>query len=50
MDSYSESDKDLSRLRLKIKHLENDWRKILENWDDRGNINSIEDDLIALMG
>ena len=49
MDNYSESPRDLSRLRLKIKQLGEEWQEIYEEWDDLGNIQSVEDDLIPLI-
>ncbi|MFC6904015.1 hypothetical protein [Halalkalicoccus tibetensis] len=49
MDHYFESEDDLSRLRLKIGHLEKEWSEMCDSWDDRGNIRSIEDDLIPLI-
>lgn len=49
MDVYSESVEDLSRLRLKVSQLEDEWREMQDEWDDRGNIQSVEDDLIPLI-
>lgn len=49
MDAYSESAEDLSRLRLKIGLLEEEWREIDENYDHRKNIQAVEDDLIPLI-
>lgn len=49
MDDYSESAEDLGRLRLKVSHLKEDWEEICDEWDDWGNIQSVEDDLIPLI-
>jgi len=49
VDHYFESAEDLSRLRMKIGQLEEEWEKIYENWDHRENIQSVEDELIPLI-
>ncbi|AAV45600.1 unknown [Haloarcula marismortui ATCC 43049] len=49
MDPYCESAENLDRLRLKIGHLEEEWQEIYENWDDRENIRSVEEDIIPLI-
>lgn len=49
MDPLSESEKDLTRLRLKIGQLEEEWEEIYESWDDWGNIQAVEEDLIPLI-
>lgn len=49
MDHYFESEDDLSRLRLKIGYLEKEWSEICGSWDNRGNVRSLEDDLIPLI-
>ncbi|NEU56279.1 hypothetical protein [Halorussus sp. MSC15.2] len=49
MDHYSESPRKLSRLRLKIGDLEEKWQEMNEEWDDWGNIQSVEDDLFPLI-
>lgn len=49
MDHSNEDEYDSSRLRLKVSNLQEEWEELLEEWDDCGNIRSIEDDLLRLI-
>ena len=44
-----EDPEDSTRLRMRVSHLEEEWEAILDEWDDLGNIQSVEDELFQLI-
>ncbi|WP_436931506.1 hypothetical protein [Halosimplex halobium] len=49
MADMEKLDNELMDLRSMIESLEDDWRAMESDWDDLGNINDVEDELIPLV-